>query len=60
MMLLVEILISFGIAMLYSTTADMYGERILTRQFVWMLVGTIGVGVTAICALVGFIFYMTR
>lgn len=32
----------------------------LNRRFVWMLVGTIGVGVTAICALVGFIFYMTR
>lgn len=35
----VTLLSAFGIAMLYSTTADTYGERILTRQVVWMVTG---------------------
>jgi chromosome segregation ATPase len=32
----------------------------LNRRFAWMLVGTVAVCVGVICALIGFIFYLTR
>ena len=54
-----------GIVQMSRTFAasDRYLKRVVTklhRRFAWMLIGTIGVGVAVICALVGFIFYLTR
>lgn len=54
-----------GIVQMSRTFAasDRYLKLVVTKlnqRFAWMLMGTIGVGVTIICGLVGFIFYLTR
>ncbi len=42
LMMTVALLTAFGIAMLYSTTAHMAAERLLTRQFIWIVGGVCG------------------